>query len=110
MRKGTRSIPRHDCVEPIATLAELQQLGSKRFKYQGWPAIAVHTGEGIRAYANICTHAGGCCELIGRDLVCELHGARFNSVSGKALSAPAPLSSSLTPIPIRVDGDAVYVD
>ena len=95
---------------PIATVSELQQSGPKQFIYHDRPAIVLQSEDGIRAFYNICTHDGGCCALVGRDLVCESHGARFNPVSGKALSMPAPLDSKLTPIPIRVEGDAVYVD
>jgi nitrite reductase/ring-hydroxylating ferredoxin subunit len=96
--------------EPIATLTELAVVGSKSFTHRGRPAIVVQTEQGIRAFYNICTHDGGCCTLVGRDLQCELHGARFNPVSGKALSMPAPLDSRLTPIPIRLQDDAVYAD
>ena len=94
----------------ITTVTDLQQSGTKEFTYRDRPAILVASERGIRAYYNICTHEGGTCELIGRDLQCCVHGARFNPATGKALSIPAPLDSKLTPIPIRIEGDAVYVD
>ncbi|MBI4434062.1 Rieske 2Fe-2S domain-containing protein [Candidatus Uhrbacteria bacterium] len=91
-------------------MEELAVCVTKEFFYRGRPAILVQSEDGIRAYYNICTHDGGCCALVGRDLVCESHGARFNPVSGKALSAPAPMGTFLTKIPIRIEAGAVFID
>lgn len=94
----------------IATLHELPAGTTKSFVHRDRPAILIHDADGIRAFYNICTHDGGTCELVGRDLQCCVHGARFNPRTGKALSHPAPLDTKLTPIPVRIDGDAVLVD
>ncbi|MBI2483462.1 Rieske 2Fe-2S domain-containing protein [Candidatus Uhrbacteria bacterium] len=97
-------------MQQIATIAELARIPWKEFVYRGRPAILVQSEDEIRAFYNICTHDGGCCALIGRDLVCESHGARFNPVSGKALSAPAPMGTFLTKISVRIEMGAVFVD
>lgn len=94
----------------IATVRELPEGTTKAFTYRGRPAILIHDADGIRAFENICTHVGGTCELVGRDLQCCLHGARFNPKTGKALSSPAPLDSKLTPIPIYIVGGVISVE
>ena len=95
----------------IITITELQQSGVKEFVHQNRPALVVLTERGVRAFYNACTHDGASvCALVGRDLQCCLHGARFNPATGKALCRPAPLDSKLTAIPIHMDGDTVCVD
>lgn len=97
-------------MQQIATVRELPKGTTKAFTYREHPAILIHDEDGIRAFYNICTHEGGECELIGRDLQCCLHGARFNPRTGKALSEPAPLDSKLTPIPIHIEGERISVE
>ena len=94
----------------IATVGELPEGTTKSFTYRGRPAILIHDADGIRAFYNICTHDGGTCELVGRDLQCCVHGARFNPRTGKALSHPAPLDSRLTPIRVHIEGETISVE
>lgn len=94
----------------IARVGELSEGTTTSFTYRGRPAILIHDADGIHAYYNICTHDGGELELVGRDLQCCQHGARFNPRTGKALCAPAPLDSKLTPIPIQITGDVITVE
>jgi len=89
----------------IARIDTLPVGRTTQFFYRERPAILVHDEDGIHAFVNICTHEGGELELVGRDLTCCLHGARFNPRTGKALCGPAPLDSRLTAIPVRVDAD-----
>ncbi len=50
------------------------------------------TNNGIYAIDDLCTHDGGPLdqgELIGEQIECPRHGARFDVTSGKALTLPA---------------------
>src|SRR3989344_4344359 len=78
------------------------------FKYKGRPAIVImHNGQ-IRAFINVCTHHGGQVELRGDVLECIQHHATFNAETGKALTMPAPLMSSLLEIAIETRDGKIY--
>ena len=63
------------------------------------------------ALANVCTHDGGPLGegyLLGNEIECPRHGARFDVRTGEVKVLPA-----IVPVPtfdVRVDGDDVYVD
>jgi 3-phenylpropionate/trans-cinnamate dioxygenase ferredoxin component len=74
-----------------------------------WIAIFNIEGE-YYAIADICSHDDGPLaegELIGCEIACPRHGARFDVRTGKVLSPPA-----LVDVPayaVRVEGDEVQV-
>lgn len=62
------------------------------------------------AIDNICTHAyAELCNgmIIGDQIQCPLHGARFSILTG-AVTAP-PAYEPLNTYPVRVSGDAIEV-
>mgnify|MGYP001081421612 FL=1 len=74
--------------------------------------VALCNVEGqIYAVADICTHDGGSLGagyLLGDEIECPRHGARFNVRTGEAKTLPA-----IVPIPtfeVRVEGDDIYID
>lgn len=79
-------------------------------------AIVLQRGDHLRAYLNVCPHAGrllswapGRFLFDDRDnLVCPAHGATFDLFSGECLTGPCP-GSSLREIPAEVDGDDVIL-
>jgi 3-phenylpropionate/trans-cinnamate dioxygenase ferredoxin component len=76
------------------------------------PIAVHHTDDGeFYATADTCTHEqwslGDDSDLEGREVVCPLHMARFDIVTGKALCFPATVA--LRTFPVEIDGDAVYV-
>lgn len=83
---------------------------SKHFSYNGQPAILVNVDGAYHAYVNVCTHKGGQCDLIGKELVCCLHAAVFDPGTGRALEPPAPAGSLLPSIPLRIDSDGIYAE
>jgi 3-phenylpropionate/trans-cinnamate dioxygenase ferredoxin component len=94
----------------VALLAEIPAGGKKLVDLDG-RAIAVFNVEG-RFYAidDICTHDGGPLaegELIGTEVRCPRHGARFDVRTGKALCLPAiePVATHR----VEVRGEGVYV-
>jgi 3-phenylpropionate/trans-cinnamate dioxygenase ferredoxin subunit len=70
-----------------------------------------NVGGEIYAVANVCTHDGGPLGegiLLGDEIECPRHGARFNVKTGAVRTLPA-----IMPIPsyeVKVEGDEVYVD
>lgn len=74
--------------------------------------IALCNVEGvIYAIANVCTHDGGPLGegyLLGDEIECPRHGARFNVKTGEVKVLPA-----IVPVPtfdVKVEGDRILVD
>lgn len=72
--------------------------------------LLCHTGEGIFAVDNLCTHAEArLCDgkLKGNKILCPLHGAAFDVKNGDALTRPA--SVPLKTYPVTLEGDTISV-
>jgi 3-phenylpropionate/trans-cinnamate dioxygenase ferredoxin subunit len=73
-------------------------------------ALANVDGE-YYAIDDVCTHDGGPLgegELIGEQVECPRHGARFDVRTGKAMTLPAifPVKS----YPVRIEGDEIQIE
>ena len=56
------------------------------------------------ATGDVCTHDGGSIgdgEVIGNEIVCPRHGARFNIKTGEGLSLPAVSGIPIYPVRVR---------
>lgn len=87
-------------------------LGQVRVFEAGDGDIVMCNVEGrIYAIANLCTHDDGPLgegQLIGNEIECPRHGARFEVQTGAVRSLPAVM-----PIPtfeVRVEGEDIWVD
>lgn len=65
------------------------------------------TAKGYFAYSTLCTHAGFQLRAYGKKLVCDNHGAQFDSKTGKAISGPA--QTPLTKIKTSVKNGYLYI-
>jgi 3-phenylpropionate/trans-cinnamate dioxygenase ferredoxin subunit len=85
--------------------------GSRRVADVDGVAVAVFNLDGgYYAIEDTCTHDGGelaSGELVGEEIVCPRHGARFNIKSG-AVTAP-PAYSAVATFPVRVAAGWVEV-
>ncbi|MBI4354985.1 MAG: non-heme iron oxygenase ferredoxin subunit [Candidatus Omnitrophica bacterium] len=74
--------------------------------------IAVcNVGGTFYAIDDLCTHDGGSLdqgELVGQEIECPRHGARFNVTTGKPQCLPAVVP--VKTYPVRVVGDEVQVE
>jgi 3-phenylpropionate/trans-cinnamate dioxygenase ferredoxin subunit len=93
-----------------ATRAELPA-GSKKLVELEGRAIALFNIDGVLyAIDDVCTHDGGPLadgELIGCEIECPRHGARFDVRTGRPLCMPA--IEPVTVHAIEVRGDDVFV-
>ena len=93
----------------VGATAELLP-GEYRVVYDGDTPIAVFNIDGdLYAIEDICTHDGG--ELTGgviegRQVECPRHGARFDIVTGEALTPPA--YEPTAKFPVKVEQGIVY--
>lgn len=75
--------------------------------------LIVHTDEGFFALADECTHDGGIISdglLIGHEVVCPRHGARFDIKTGAVTAPPAIMPIDTYDIRIKNNTILVRVD
>ena len=74
--------------------------------------IAVCNADGVvYAIDNICTHDDGPLdqgELVGCEIECPRHGARFDVRNGQVTEEPAIIP--VDTFPVRVEGDMIEID
>jgi nitrite reductase/ring-hydroxylating ferredoxin subunit len=94
--------------------------GSKRpLRLNETELVLVRLGEPVHAFAAHCPHEGGILadgELTASRLICPLHGAQFDAVSGQVLADPDGIeppqgaTESLARFPTRVVGGLLEVE
>jgi 3-phenylpropionate/trans-cinnamate dioxygenase ferredoxin component len=94
----------------VATRAELPPGGKKLADVDGRAIAVFHCDDGYYAIDDVCTHDGGPLaegELMGCEIQCPRHGARFDVRTGRPLSMPAfePVATHA----VEVRGDEIYV-
>jgi 3-phenylpropionate/trans-cinnamate dioxygenase ferredoxin subunit len=95
-------------------VAEVTELGpgeGKTIEVAGVSLALFNVDGQYFAIANACTHVGGSLgegTLVGKEVTCPLHGARFDVTCGKVLGGPA--RSDLKSFPTSLEGDAVMVE
>lgn len=105
----------------VCTLAELGDPGAKgpfRVSLEdGERAVfVVRVGGRVAAYVDSCPHVGAPLEpdpdqfldLTGTEIMCSLHGARFDPTSGRCTWGPCR-GRGLTSVPVMVIDDKVWV-
>jgi 3-phenylpropionate/trans-cinnamate dioxygenase ferredoxin subunit len=95
----------------VATTNDVEP-GTVRYVEADGLAIALCNVEGeFYAIADVCTHDGGSLDqgyLDGNLVECPRHGARFDVITGRAVTLPA-----IRPVktyPVKVEGDEVLVE
>ena len=90
----------------IAPVSEFPA-GERLFlEIEGFPIVVFALAGEYFATGDLCSHDGGAIgegELIGEEIVCPRHGARFNIKTGEALSLPAVEGIPVYPVRV-VDG------
>lgn len=97
----------------FVTVAKTSELGNgeRRLMDIDGEIIAVFNIAGAYfAIADVCSHDDGPVaegELMGTEIECPRHGARFDLTTGKALTLPAVVD--IPSYPVRVVGDEVQI-
>ncbi len=94
-------------------VADLTQLQAERYRVvcDGALQIAVYYHDGgVYAFEDRCTHnpcplSGG--PMVGDEIVCVMHGARFNIKTGAVTMPPA--RCDLKTFPVEVEGGEVWL-
>jgi 3-phenylpropionate/trans-cinnamate dioxygenase ferredoxin component len=94
----------------VARLAEFPPGTRRVVEVEGLRIVVFHLDDGFYAVEDVCTHDGGelaSGELIGREIICPRHGARFDLKTG-AVTAP-PAYEAVAVMPLRRVGDWLQV-
>jgi cytochrome b6-f complex iron-sulfur subunit len=97
--------------EPVLVCpeAELPVGQSKTVEFGRYPAIVVHTPDGLKAYSAVCTHFACLVKWNSETarLECPCHAGYFSAADGSVLSGPPP-KPLLALVAEAVDGQ-IYV-
>lgn len=98
----------------FVTVAAVQDVPPGRgtaVSVQGWRIALFHVNGTFYAIDDACPHKGASLApgpVVGTDVLCPLHLARFDLCTGAVLSPPA--RRGVRAFPVRVVGDEVQVD
>lgn len=93
----------------VGKTTDIKVGSSKAYMVAGVSLLITQPKKGVfKAFKGICTHQGGkLTSLSGPNLFCPLHGASFDSTTGKVLTGPA--SSPLKSYKVTVSGKTLKV-
>ncbi len=95
----------------VAKVSDVPQGTAKVFVVDGVEIALCNADGKIYAVADICTHDNGPLgegELVGCEIECPRHGARFDLTTGQALCLPAIVP--IATYKVEVKGEDVFVD
>lgn len=97
--------------EPVLVCGEdeLPEGKSKTIRFGRYPALIIHTSEGLRAYSAVCTHFA-CITKWNEELgqiVCPCHEGFFDPLDGSVISGPPP--TPLEVLMVEVVEGQIYV-
>ena len=88
---------------------EIPEGKSLKVQFGRYPAILVHTTEGVKAYSAVCTHFACITswnEEIGQ-IVCPCHEGYFDPLDGSVISGPPP--TPLEALEVEVTDGNIYI-
>ena len=98
----------------LMAVDEIPDPGGQPVELDGNPVLVVRSGDTVKAYMNVCPHAGRpLCLPSGRTLVrdeilvCPFHGASFDVKSGQCVGGPAG-KSALKSVPITIQDGQIH--
>lgn len=93
----------------VGKTTDIKVGSSKSYLVAGVSLLVTQPKKGVfKAFKGICTHQGGkLTSLSGPNLFCPLHGASFDSTTGKVLTGPA--STPLKAYKVTVAGTTLKV-
>lgn len=97
--------------EPVLVggVNDLPPGASKTVGFGRYPALVIHTSEGLRAYSAVCTHFACIVKwnLELGEIVCPCHEGYFDPLDGSVISGPPP--TALEKIPVEIVDGQIYI-
>lgn len=93
----------------IGKTTDIKVGSAKSYLVAGVSVLITQPKKGnFKAFKGVCTHQGGkLSTVLGKNIVCPLHGAAFDSTSGKVANGPA--STGLKGYKVTVSGTTLKV-
>lgn len=93
----------------IGKITDIKVGSAKSYLVAGVSVLVTQPKKGVfKAFKGVCTHQGGSLSSVsGKNIVCPLHGASFDSTSGKPTGGPA--STGLKGYKVTVSGTSLKV-
>lgn len=93
----------------VGTLDDIPPGSSKTIQFGRYPAIVIHTDQGLRAYSAVCTHFSCVVSWDAGEgvIVCPCHDGFFEPLEGGVISGPPP--TPLERFNVMVEGGEVYI-
>jgi Rieske Fe-S protein len=97
--------------EPVLVCPQedLPEQASKTISFGRYPALVIHTSQGLRAYSAVCTHFA-CIVKWDADLgqiMCPCHDGFFDPLDGSVITGPPP--TALEAIKVEVVDGQIYI-
>jgi cytochrome b6-f complex iron-sulfur subunit len=94
---------------PAGPLDDLPEGESKMVRFGRYPALLIHTPQGLKAYSAVCTHFACLVKWdpAEGEIICPCHDAGFDVLTGEVLHGPPP--KPLEPIVVEVIDGQIYV-
>lgn len=94
--------------EPMSAgaLADLPVGEAVTVRYGRYPALVIHTPDGLRAYSAVCTHFACLVKWDAEtgEIMCPCHEGFFNVDDGSVISGPPPRPLDAFPVTVQADG------
>ncbi|NMB54301.1 MAG: non-heme iron oxygenase ferredoxin subunit [Leptolinea sp.] len=94
----------------IANTEELPVNERLFIEYEGEPIVILNLAGTLYAIGDVCTHDSGPLgdgEVLGAEIICPRHGARFDLHSGKATRAPA--FQDIPSYPVKIEKGKIFL-
>lgn len=94
----------------VCSVSEIPDPGKMTLEVDQTMVVLFHVDGQFHCLDDVCTHDGGPLgegQLIGHEIACPRHGARFCVRSGEALTMPA--TQATVTHQVKVDGGDLYV-
>lgn len=94
----------------LAKVGDVPPGTKKVFEYRHYRVLVCRTEDGIFVVDDECTHEAaslGEGELLGHEVVCARHGARFDVADGRVTGPPALMP--LETYEVKLEGDDILV-
>lgn len=93
----------------VGRVEDIPAGGSLTIPFGRYPAIVIHTEEGLKAYSAVCTHFSCIVKWNNSDniLFCPCHNGYFEPLQGEVISGPPPLP--LEKIPLSIENGEIFI-
>ena len=94
---------------PVSPETDLPPGTGKTVRFGRYPALVIHTKQGLRAYSAVCTHFACIVKWDpeSEQIVCPCHDGFFDPLDGKVLAGPPP--TALEALPVKIEDGQIFV-